>query len=53
LLASHPTAQLKDYPLAAVRDYLINIFTATFHAWRLSPPSATREHAMPWWQGSI
>ena len=31
LLAFRPTPKLEDYPLSAVRDYLFNTFTATFH----------------------
>jgi hypothetical protein len=41
LLAPCPTPKLKDHPLSAVCDCLFNIFTATFHIWRPSPPSTT------------
>jgi hypothetical protein len=37
---------------SAVRDCLFNIFAATIHTWRPSPPSATWGRAMPWWQGT-
>jgi hypothetical protein len=39
LLAPHPTPKLKDHPLSVVRDCLFNIFAATLHIWRPSPPS--------------
>jgi hypothetical protein len=39
LLAPRPTPKLEDYPLSAVRDCLFNIFPATLHTWRPSPPS--------------
>jgi hypothetical protein len=48
LLAPRPTPKLEDHPLTAVRDCLFNIFAATLHIWRASPPSATRERSMPW-----
>jgi hypothetical protein len=48
LLAPRQTPKLGDHPLLAVRDYLFNIFAATLHTWRLSPPSATWGLAMPW-----
>jgi hypothetical protein len=51
-LAPRPTPKLEDHPLSAVCDCLFNTFAATLHIWRPSPPSATREHAMPWWQGT-
>jgi hypothetical protein len=47
-----PTPKLEDHPLSAVRDCLFNIFAATLHTWRPSPPSATWGRAMPWWQGT-
>jgi hypothetical protein len=34
LLAPHPTPNLEDRPLSAVRDCLFNIFAATFRIWR-------------------
>jgi hypothetical protein len=49
LLAPCPTPKLEDRHLSAVRDWLFNIFTATLHTWRASPPSATWGRAMPWW----
>jgi hypothetical protein len=52
LLASRPTPKLEDHPLSAVRDCLFNIFAASLHTWRASPPSATWGRAMPWWQGT-
>jgi hypothetical protein len=52
LLAPRPTPKLEDHPLSAVRDCLFNIFTATLHIWRPSPPSATWGRAMPWLQGT-
>jgi hypothetical protein len=41
LLAPCPTRKLENHPLSAVRDCLFNVFTATLHIWRPSPPSAT------------
>jgi hypothetical protein len=52
LLASHATPKLEDHPLSSVRNCLFNIFAATLHIWRASPPSATWGRAMPWWQGT-
>jgi hypothetical protein len=52
LLAPRPTPKLEDHPLSAIRDCLFNIFAATLHIWRLSPPSATCGLAMPWWKGT-
>jgi hypothetical protein len=40
----HP--HLQKHPLSAVRDCLFNIFPATLHIWRPSPPSATWGGAM-------
>jgi hypothetical protein len=52
LLAPRPTPKLEYHSLSAVRDCLFNIFAATPHIWRPSPPSATWGRAMPWWQGT-
>jgi hypothetical protein len=52
MLAPRPTPKLQDHPLSAVCDCLFNIFAATLHIWRPSPPSATCGCAMPWWQGT-
>jgi hypothetical protein len=52
LLALRSTPKLEDYPLSAVRHCLFNIFAATLHIWRPSPPSATWGCALPWWQGT-
>jgi hypothetical protein len=52
-LASCLTPNLEDHHLAAVRDCLLKVFTATFHIWRPSPPSATWGRTMPWWQRPI
>jgi hypothetical protein len=52
LLAPRPTPKPEDHPLSTVRDCLFNIFAATLHIWRPSPPSATWRHAMVWWQGT-
>jgi hypothetical protein len=41
VLAPCPTPKLEDHPLSAVRDCLFNMFPATLHIWRPSPPSAT------------
>jgi hypothetical protein len=41
LLAPCPTPKLEDHPLSAVCDCLFNIFAATLHNRRASPPSAT------------
>jgi hypothetical protein len=41
LLAPRPIPKLEDHPLSAVHDCLFNIFAATFHIWKLFPPSAT------------
>jgi len=48
LLTPRPTSKLEDYPLSVVRNYLFNIFAATLHTWRPSPPSATFGRAMLW-----
>jgi hypothetical protein len=48
LLAQRPTPKLEGHPLSAVRDCLFNIFAATLHIWKPSPPSATGGRAMPW-----
>jgi hypothetical protein len=50
LLAPHPTPNLEDDPLSAVRDCLFNIFRDTPHFWRPSPLSATWGRAVPWWE---
>jgi hypothetical protein len=50
MIAPSPTPNLKNNPLSAARDCLLNMFVATLHIWRPSPPSATRGRAMPWWQ---
>jgi hypothetical protein len=52
LLAPRLILKLEDHPLSAIRDCLFNIFPATLHIWRPSPPSATWGRAMPWWQGT-
>jgi hypothetical protein len=51
-LSPRPTPKLEDHLLLALRDCLFNIFAATHHIWRPSPPSATWGRAMPWWQGT-
>jgi hypothetical protein len=46
----HPQPpKLEHHPLSAVRDSF-NIFVATLHIWRPSPPSVTWGRALPWWQ---
>jgi hypothetical protein len=40
LLAHYPIPKLKDEPLSTLSDCLFNIFTATLHTWRPSPPPA-------------
>jgi hypothetical protein len=40
-LALRPTPKMDNHPLSAVRNCLFNIFSATLHVWKLSPPSAT------------
>jgi hypothetical protein len=52
LLAPRPTPKLDGHPFSAVRDCLVNIFAATLHIWRPSPPSATWGRTMLWWQGT-
>jgi len=47
LLAPHTTPRLEDYTFLAVPDWLFKLFTATFHIWRSSCPSATKGCAMP------
>jgi len=47
LLAHSPIPKTDDYPFSAVSDSF-NIFVATFHTWRPSPPSATLVCVMPW-----
>jgi hypothetical protein len=49
LLAPRQSSKLEDHPLSAVHDCLFNIFAATLHTWRASPPPATWRCAMPWW----
>jgi hypothetical protein len=44
------SSNLEDHLLSAVRDCLLNIFAATIHIWRPSPPSATWGHVMQWWK---
>jgi hypothetical protein len=41
LLASQPTPKQEDHPFSAVHDCIFNVFKATLHVWRASPPSAT------------
>jgi hypothetical protein len=41
LLAPRPTPKLEDHILSVVRDCLFNIFAATLHIKRSSPPSVT------------
>jgi hypothetical protein len=42
LLDPRPTPKLeKNHPLSAVREIVFNIFAATFHNSRASPPSTT------------
>jgi hypothetical protein len=53
LLTPLPTPKLGDHPLSVARDCLFNIFSATLHIWRPSPPSATWGRAMPWLQGPV
>jgi hypothetical protein len=48
ILAPRPTPKLEDHPLSTVSDCLFNIFAATLHIWRPSPPSTTLGRAMPW-----
>jgi hypothetical protein len=52
LSAPLPTPKLEDHSSSAVRDCSFNIFAATLHIWRPSPPSATWGSAMPWWKGT-
>jgi hypothetical protein len=52
LLASRPALKLEDQFLSAVRVYVFNIFAATLHSWRPSPPSATRGRTVQRWQGT-
>jgi hypothetical protein len=52
LLAPCPTPKPEDHHLSTVHDCLFNIFAATLHTWRASPPSATWGRAMLWWQGT-
>jgi hypothetical protein len=47
-----PNPQLEDHPSWAVCDFLFNIFAATLHIWRPSPPSTAWGRTMPWWQGT-
>jgi hypothetical protein len=52
VVSPRPTPKLADHPLSALRNCLFNIFAATLHICRPSPPSATWGRAMPWWQGT-
>jgi hypothetical protein len=38
LLALRPCSRMKGHPLSAVHECLFDIFAATLHIWRLSPP---------------
>jgi len=49
-LTHRQTSKLEDDPLSAVHDCFFNIFAATLHTWRPSPPSASRGRALPLWQ---
>jgi hypothetical protein len=40
-LAPCPTPKLEDHTLLVAHNCLFNIFTASLHIWRPSPPSAT------------
>jgi len=42
LLSPRSAPKMEDRSLSAVRDCLLNIFSAVLHIWRPSPPSATR-----------
>jgi hypothetical protein len=46
-----PNPQVGGPPRAGCPQ-LFNIFAATLHIWRPSPPFATWGRAMPWWQGA-
>ena len=50
LLATRPTPNLEDHTSSTVRYCLFNVFAAILHIGGRSS-SATRGHAMPWWQG--
>jgi hypothetical protein len=45
-LVPRPAPKQEDHPLSSVRDCLFDIFAATLHIWRPSPPSATCGRAM-------
>jgi hypothetical protein len=42
------THNFEDHPLSALRDYLFNIFAATLHNWRPSPPPDIQGRAVQW-----
>jgi hypothetical protein len=44
--------KLEDHPVYSVIGCLLNIFAATVHIWRPSPPSAIRRRAVPLWRGT-
>jgi hypothetical protein len=44
-----PKLKLKDYPVSAVCDCIINIFAANPHNWKSCPPFATWGRAMQQW----
>lgn len=50
LLAPCLISKLEAHLLSTVRNLLFNIFVATYHVWKLSPPPATRGRPMPCWQ---
>jgi hypothetical protein len=52
LLSPRPIPKLEDHFFSALRDCFFNIFAATPHIWRLSPPSVTWGRTIPWWQGT-
>jgi hypothetical protein len=47
-LAPRPTPKMEDHSLSAVCYCLFNIFAATLHSRRPSPPSAPWGRVMPW-----
>jgi hypothetical protein len=50
LLGSHTNKNLEDHLFLAVSNCLFNTLVAALQIGRLSPPSATWETEMPWWQ---
>jgi hypothetical protein len=52
LLGPRPTPSWRTTPCRLSTIAYFNIFAATLHIWRPSPPPAPWGRDMPWWQGT-